>query len=357
MPPLKVLLCHPGASWAVGDVYRGLLPALERAGHTVVQYALDGRIQFAEGWLKWVWNHGGRKTEKPSLADTIYQASVGIIERALRFQPDWIISVANMYLHPEALIMLKRAGMHTAILYTESPYDDEQQLLTAPLVDACWVNERSSVTPFRAVQPNTWYYQHAIDPEQHKAEADEALPEVPAHDVVFVGTGWHERIELLSAVDWEGIDLGLYGSWELLGPRHHLRQYLRGGITPNRVAAELYRRAKIGINLHRLSRGWGRDVPRIEHAESINPRCYELAACGSFYVTDFRAELSEIFGSLVPTFTTPAELTALLRRYLADETARRDVAAQLPARVAQQTFDARVAQMIDNLEEVTWQLK
>lgn len=349
---LRVLLVHPGADWSISDVWWGIRSAMERQGVEVIDYAMNGRLTAANKYLMGVWRAGGKKAPKPNQADLIYHASVGVLERALRFRVDWIFIVSAMYFHPDVLILARRAGLRTAALFTESPYDDEQQLRVAPAFDACWVNERASVAKFREVQPRTWYYQHAIDPERHTPGAQEGDEDVPAHDVVFVGTGFWERCQLLSATDWTGIDFGLYGAWELLGSRSKLRQYIRGDITPNARTAALYRRAKVGLNLHRTSTDFGRDMPQIEGAESMGPRCYELAAAGLPFVTDYRAEVPQVFGDLVPTFTNGRELRAALDRLLADQRERERIAAALPACVAGHTFDNRVAGMLTQLQEV-----
>ena len=228
------------------------------------------------------------------------------------------------------------------------------QLRMAPFADICWVNERTSVERFRKVNPNTFYLAHACDPAKHypKAKADE---NVPAHDVVFVGTGFQERIEILGAVDWSGIDFGLYGSWALLGSRHRLRRYIRGKMIDNDETAALYRRAKIGLNLYRQSMGFGRKAPRIEYAESLSPRAYELAACGRFYVSEHRAESEEVFGSLVPTFQSPDELAPLLRSWLKNDAAREIVSRRLAYTVKGHAWKDRAEQMIGDLNSVLGQ--
>jgi spore maturation protein CgeB len=335
---VKLLVVHPGASWSVADLYSGLVPAFERAGAEVVQYALDGRITAAGGYLRYLWQRH-QELPRPNQADVSYQASVGAIERALRHNVDWVFVVSGLWLHPDALVMMRRAGLKVCILYTESPYEDDTwQLRLAPYADCVLTNERASVARFAQVT-RAAYYRHAIDPAKHGTTGDD---DVPAHDVVFVGTGWPERIELLTAMDWTGIDLGLYGSWSRLGSRHRLRAHLKGGITPNARTAALYRKARVGLNLHRAA----------DHAESMNPRCYELAACGAFFITDDRPEVAEVFGATVPTFTTAAEAGELIRYYLSHEQERQAIAAQLPALVAGETFDRRAADILAALKEI-----
>jgi spore maturation protein CgeB len=248
--------------------------------------------------------------------------------------------------------LFRRAGLKVATILTESPYDDEREILTAGLSDVVWTNERASVATFTPHCPRVYYWQHAHDPARHHPDTQAGdIADAPAHEVVFVATGFWERAEMLSAVNWDGIDFGLYGAWGLLGSRHPLRKHLRESVVHNSITAALYRKAKIGLNIHRTSIGWGRNAEHVLGAESMNPRCYELAACGSFFITDYRPEVGEIFGEVVPTFSTPAELEELIRHYLAhgDERARR--LAQAQTLIAGHTFDARVADLIRKLEE------
>lgn len=340
------------ASWAVADVWRGAFDALTRAGVEVVQYALDGRIAYWQLWFKWMWNRHKRQgvaIGDYSESDILFAASQDIVLKALHHRVDWVLVIAGTYVHPEGLVMLRRAGIRLAVILTESPYSDVQEIGITRIANVVWTNERASV-PIFSQYGQCHYWQHAMDPERHGVEATGADDTVPAHDVVFVGTGFEERIQTLEAVNWDGIDFGLYGSWTLLGSRHPLRKHLRAGVIDNRATAALYRKAKIGLNLHRTSVGWGRNVEHIKLvAESMNPRCYELAACGRFFVSDYRAEVSEVFGGLVPTFETAAELEALLRHYLADDQARMSIAAQLPGAVSPHTFDARISRLLEVL--------
>lgn len=351
-PNVRILLVHPGASWSTADIWTGLKGALERAGVELVNYALDGRIGYAGAFLDQAWRMK-RKAEpdcvKYTDADVFYLASTGVLERALRFECDWAIVVSGMYIHPDAMIMLRRAGVKVALLLSESPYNDDRALPFAECADVVWVNERSRVPVFRERNPHTYYWQHAIDPMRHKRGATETDKEAATHDVVFVGTGFVERIWTLEAVDWSGIDLGLYGTWNLIGSRNRLRQHLRGPVVPNDVTAALYRRAKVGLNLHRTSVTYGRVVPHIEDAESMGPRCYELAATGCFFATDYRAEVADVFGTTVPVFHSPQELEETIRYYLAHDDERQAIADSLPGMVTSHTFDDRVAEMLSVL--------
>ena len=350
---MRILAVQPGASYSTADVYVGMVKALERQGHEIVKYALDSRIDFSGRYLNQAWKRA--KHTQPSLlpptpADILYLAGQGVLERSLRHEVDCVLIFSAMYLHPDILVMLKRAGQRIGVVLTESPYDDLMQSRILSDVDIAWTNERSSVNFLRAFNSEVFYLPPAYDPERHYPA--ESSPDVPAHDVVFVGSGFSERIDLLSAVNWDGIDLGLYGTWDLLGSRNKLRQYLRDSIIPNETSVDLYRRAAIGLNLYRTSIGFGRDAPHITYAESLNPRAVELAACGVFTISDYRMEVDETFGSAVPTFQDAAQLETLIRHYLTRPALRESMAARYRDALADWTFEARARQIISDITQV-----
>lgn len=349
---MKLLLISPGASYSTADVEAGLLYGLEQHGVQVVRYRLDGRIDRSARWLNYNWRRAKKKNptiERPNTADVFYQAGVGALEMALRHQVDGVIAVSAMYLHPDVLILMRRAGLRVFVLFTESPYDLPQELEIAKLVTGCWTNERSSVDAFRAVNPNSGYVPHGWHPLRHVPGPQSGDEDVQAHDVVFVGSAFPERVEWLNRVDWSGIDLGLYGMWQALKKNDPLRAFVRQGTVDNAVTSALYRRAKIGLNLYRTSIGYGYGE-HITYAESMNPRAYELAACGAFHVSTYREEVREVFGELVPTFSSPYEASAVIRAWLADDEGRAQVQSELPARVAESSWVNRSTQVIGDIQ-------
>jgi Glycosyl transferases group 1 len=352
---LRVLLIEPGASWSTADVSAGLLYGLDRAAVSVVRYRLDARIERSNRELYSRWRRVKRNRPdigKPNAADVFFQAGSDALTMALYHGVDAVIAVSAMYLHPAIIRLMKMAGLRVFLLFTESPYDLPAELDLARIVAGCWTNERSSLRAFRGVTPASGYLPHAWHPERHTPIPQPGDERVPAHDVVFVGSAFQERIDWLHRIDWTGIDLGLYGMWEALARKDPLQQYVRGQITDNRVTAALYRRAKITINLYRTSRGWGPAAPQIAYAESLNPRAYELAACGAFHLSTYRAEVPEVFGDLVPTFAHPDEASALIRQWLAQPEERAAIAAQLPACVAEMSWTARAASVVRDLGSI-----
>lgn len=355
---MRVLLAHPGASWSTADVFDGLNYGLQQLGVQVEHYRLDTRLEASTNALHALWRKR-KKTQpdlpKPNQVDIVYHAGVGIVEAALRTQPDVVLIVSAMFLHPDVVVMLKRARQRVCVLFTESPYDHAEELRIASMVDGCWTNERACLEDFRAVNPCSGYLPHAWHPLKHGPSMELGV-EVKAHDVVFVGSFFPERVEFFNAIDWTGIDLGIYGTWKGLGLKKQVRSCCYAEQVENVYASALYRAAKIGINLYR-TRGSKR-LP-LTHAnglrlepESLSPRAYELAACGVFSISEYRAEIPEVFGDRVPTFTTPTEASALIRLWLQDESLRQEVAAELPACVAEASWVDRAKTVVGDLQRL-----
>jgi len=86
--------------------------------------------------------------------------------------------------------------------------------------------------------------------------------------------------------------------------------------------------------------------------DSMGPRCYELAATGTFFISEYRPEVEEVFGDLVPTFDTPDEMARLVGTYIQDPARREAVQRELPGAVAAHTWHDRARQLVDDLDEV-----
>jgi len=374
---LRVLVVHPGATTSTHDVYEGLMEGLASQPVEVQDWALDERIEAAGGYLTYLHKRlqgRGITSHAPTPGQILYRAGAELVERALRWQPDWLVVVSAMYLHPDVMVLLRRAGLKVALVLTESPYDATSEMRLIPWAHLVTTNEITCVSRYRHAAkrgddcpaelrgtqaPEVIYLPWAQSPTRHNPSASQAPAkmsdgsDVPSHDVVFVGTGFQERIDLLSAVRWSGIDLGLYGNWQLLHGRSVLRRYVRGAEVLSNVTHALYRKAKVGLNPHRLSVGFGVDAPRIASASSANLRCYELAAAGLPFVTDARDEVVQLFGDAVPTYRDAAELERVVRGLLGESARdRANRCRRLQAAVHAHTWQARAQTLVMALTRV-----
>jgi len=362
---MKLLVIHPGANFSIHDVAAGLVRALIGQGHEIGAYGLADRIHVATRWVDYMRRLARQRDpsvtmDRDERLNRIFdEASKDVLAMALDNGVDGVLVMSAMFVPAQTLWRLRRAGIPTGLVLTESPYDDERHEKLAPLADIAWVNERTSVPRLRAVQTETHYLPAAYDPTTHTAGAQPGDDEVPAHDVVFVGTAFQERADLLAAVDWTGIDLGLYGNWsECVGrwrgkARRSLEPHIRGSLVNNRYAAALYRRAKVGLNLYRSSIDFGGKA-HIDVAESMNPRAYELAACGCCQVSNghARTEEDEVLGLAARTFHDAAGLEGQVRYLLANPEAREWCRGIALDNIRLHTFDARARQVMAQFEPV-----
>ena len=323
--PLRILFVRPVMDFSVSDVSRGYERALAAAGHTVIPYDMGQRFMYHTRGI------GDAKREQVDAISKM--ASETILVEAMYANVDLVMIVSALIIHPNSLWLLRQAKIPVLALHTESPYEDEKQSEWASvyptMINA--THERTTAEKYG------WLYlPHAYDPTVHKPLLESGGNGVQDIDVVFVGTGWAERIMLLEKVDWTGIDVRLYGLWPMMTDASPLRRYYVEGCVKNDDSVALYRRAKVAINLHRHGVG----------ATSLNPRAYELAAVGVCTVTDVRAEGAELFGVSQPSFTTANELGAHIRGMLNDAGARQWCADEARRRAKGQTFAARVATLM-----------
>jgi spore maturation protein CgeB len=100
-------------------------------------------------------------------------------------------------------------------------------------------------------------------------------------------------------------------------------------VTSPEETADLYRSTSASFSIHRSMRYVGTDEEITDgEAYSLGPRNWELAACRTFQVSDFRQELVDVFGDTVPLYETPQEMSALLKRAFDDPAWRNDLAYQ-----------------------------
>lgn len=342
---MKLLVVHPGASWATHDVHVGVVEGLRTLGVPLSEFRLDGRIERTNGFLHYLWRKQKRerpelKWPKPTPTDVLYQASQGLVERALERGCTDVLIVSAMFLLPDRLELARRAGLRVWLLCTETPYDIEQELRVAKLAHGVWTHERTAIDRFAAVSPCVGYLPHAWRDGIHNITF---APITDGPDVLFCGSFFKERIEWFEQIDWSGINLHLYGVADGLSKHSPIRQYFKGEIIPNDQLPRLAQSSKIVMNLFRAT---------TERAESLNPRCYEMAASGVCMVSDARAELVEKFGDAVPMFSTPAEASTLIRDLIHDPQRRERCARMAAQSVAHDTWTHRAQQIIDDIR--TW---
>jgi spore maturation protein CgeB len=163
--------------------------------------------------------------------------------------------------------------------------------------------------------------------------------------VGFMGAGYPNRVKILSRLVQAGLPLTIWGyDWPASSV---LSQALREDrYISSREIVEFYNACDIVLNLHSspvASNGIG-------HVDFINPRTFEVPACGAFQLVDRVPELEKFFvlEEELVTFSTEEELMDKARFYMERPSLRASLAARARQRVlSQHTYYHRMEHLLD----------
>jgi spore maturation protein CgeB len=337
---MRVLVVHPGPNYSVADVHNGLVAGLKANGCDVGVFNLDDRIEFYS--RAHVRMDDGSFHKAFDDNDALMMAAKGIEAVCYEWWPDVVVVVSGFFIPPVIWGVLTNRPHHIVYYCTESPYEDDRQGQPSRYVDTVVLNDPTNLDQFRAdVNPNTHYLAHSYDPNVH--HPGKRRPSL-ACDFGFVGTAFPSRIDFFEAVDFAGVDVKLAGNWTGLDDGSPLHKFLHDEpdhCMSNLVTADMYRSSRISANLYR------KEHSEQGHAQgwAIGPREVELAACGTFFLREPRAEGDVLF-PMLPTFTESDEFSDLLRWWLNRPDQARDAAAKARAVIADRTFTNTAAQLL-----------
>lgn len=164
--------------------------------------------------------------------------------------------------------------------------------------------------------------------------------------ISFVGAGYHNRQQLFASL--ADHPFKIWGTeWPKGRPFNELVQLNGRRIKPEEYV-KIFNATDININLHSSTERDGVDPT----GDFVNPRTYELAACGAFQLVDERSLLSEVFepGKEVITFRDTAELKDKIEYYKDKPEERQAIAERARDRVLREhTYDKRIKQMLRHI--------
>lgn len=364
----RILIVHPGPDFSVADVYRGWEKALKKLGHTVMSYTTNDRLTFY-GRARMPdditpCEHGNVPTHQavPDPDEIIRMAVDGLYRELYLFFPDVVFFVSGFYMDPVLLQVIRTRKHKIVILHTESPYQDGEQMTRGELAHLNLLNDPVNIGAWKDLDVPVAYMPHAYDPDIHYPSWK---PDRFETDFLFVGTLFQSRAEFFSAMNFTGLSASFGGSgWDIamsaypevvtrvVDPEkgYRLVDYVGHALdccVPNEETARLYRTARVGINFYRreseesqAGRGW-----------AMGPREVEMAASGLFFLRDPRPESDEVFGDVLPSFSSPEEASALLHWWAARDGQREKLAVRAYERIAARTFDNHARKALTLMEE------
>lgn len=364
----RILLVHPGPDFSVADVYRGWHKALNKAGHTVMEYNTNDRLTYyghsrmPDPGASPCQACGQVPTHKALDNEGIMRFSVdGLYDSLYKFWPDVVFFISAFYITAPMLQVIRTRRHKIVMLHTESPYQDDEQMIRGQFADLNLLNDPVNLDAWDELEIPVAYMPHAYDPDFHYPAARRSYD----CDFTFIGTLFKSRAEFFSQMDFTGLEVSLGGSgWDLAmhdypevvttvmdrNKGHRLVDYLGHPLdhcVPNDETADHYRTARSSINFYRreseaahAGRGW-----------AMGPREIEMAACGLFFLRDPRPESDEVFGHILPSFRSPEEASDMLRFWVKNDSARETAAKAAYERIAARTFDNNTRAALALMEE------
>ncbi|MBI5575345.1 MAG: glycosyltransferase [Deltaproteobacteria bacterium] len=334
----------------VGPFYGGSLPiagycaeALGRLGHEV-EY-IDNS-PYANAFLSI-----DKVTESRTHRDILRMkfgdfASEAVLARIVQFRPDLVLALAQAPLTETVLARLREQGIATAFWFVEDFRHMEY-----------WRAMASSYNYFFAIQNGAFlgslreagavkaaFLPLAASPDIHrKMELSADEEREFGGDVSFVGAGYYNRRKLFEGLT--DFDFRIWGNeWDSCPALQGFLQRNGARIGTEEIV-RIFNAARININLHSSSYHEGVNPD----GDFVNPRTFEIAACGGFQLVDFRSGLPGFFdiGEEIVCFDALEDLRGKIAHYLAHPDEREAVACKGRQRVLRDhTYEQRMEEMI-----------
>lgn len=339
--PLRVLVVLPmyGGSLPVGQY---CARALADLGHTAELFDAPA-FHSAFSAVRGLRITGGRLEQ---VEDAFLQAiSQAVRAKAEQFAPDLVLALAQAPLTRNTLKHFQRQGITTAMWFVE-----DHKLFTywrafAPCYDFFAVIQKEPLLAELAAagHAGALYLPLAALPDFHAPQQlDPAAQRAYGADLSFLGAGYPNRRAAFRQL--RHFDFKIWGSdWEgdeTLAP-HVQRQGAR--ISPEE-AVRIYNASRINLNLHSSIRA----EKSVVEGDFVNPRTFELAACGAFQLVDRRGLMPDLFAEdELATFTDMADLAGKIEYFLKHPEERAAFAERARRRVLRDhTYHRRMEDLI-----------
>ncbi|WP_068620042.1 CgeB family protein [Paenibacillus tuaregi] len=271
---------------------------------------------------------------KESAAELEVSLPGGMLEKAVSMQPDLVLVMNGLHVfppeHTQHVDQIRARGIKVAVWFVDDPYFSDDTALLAPHYDEVFTHELTGVQLYRELGcTRVHYLPLAAGPELYLPQQ---VGEQYQYDICFIGNAFWNRAALFDemASFLQGKKVFIAGGfWERLHEGQKLSSFIRSGWIAPEETARYYNGAKIVINLHRPTEpGQDNRNSRGLAGSSINPRTYEISACGTLQITDVREDLTDYYrpGYDIETFSSTAELQEKIAYYLGNEQERAAVA-------------------------------
>jgi spore maturation protein CgeB len=323
---LRVAVVYPAYGGSL-NLARRSAEALEQLGYEVLRVDPSGhQAEMAEAQRR------GDHTFFRKLEDECMAALTGS-------GVQWLWILAQAPLSVGALRSLRRRGLFAAHWFCEDYRVRPAWRELAPNVDAFFPLQGGHFTEaLQALGVPTY----APLPACAASEACSApLPDESRRALSFFGAPYANRVRFFEAL--ADLPLELFGEGWRENASTLLRPLVRdSGRLSEAQGFDLFRQSALNLNLHSSPSHHGIDPD----GDYVNPRTFEIAACGGFQLCDRRRDLKDAFeeGPEIEAFSSVAELREKIGRWQNDAAGRKRIAQAARRRVlSEHTYEHRLS--------------
>jgi spore maturation protein CgeB len=263
--------------------------------------------------------------------------------------PDLVLSLAQAPLILPMLEQLRRKRFLTAMWFVENyRHLTYWQQLAAGYDFWFVIQQEPCIAALKqAGAKEVRYLPMAADPSVHRPlELTQAEREEYGSDVSFVGAGYANRRAIFPRLLGHEWTFKLWGNeWDGATDLASVLQR-HGARIDTGTCQKVFNASTVNLNLHSWA-GTGLDPD----GDFVNPRTFELAACGAFQLTDRRALLPDVLAAdEVATVSSPDELPGAITHWLGEPEQRLAMAAHARQRVlAEHTYAHRMRDLLSQV--------
>lgn len=268
---------------------------------------------------------------------------------------DILICMAQAPISTRALAELRRKGVITVLWFVEDYLRFTYWKEIAKYYDYVFTIQKGECLDAirKAGATHVHYLPTGCDPRIHAPI--KLTPEERQRwgsPLSFVGAGYHNRRQTFAGL--AHLPFKIWGTeWPGMKPFDRLVQEAGRRLTPEEYT-KIFNATDINLNLHSSNERDGVDPT----GDFLNPRTFELAACGVFQLVDERALLAECFkpGEEIVTFSSVNDLKEKIAYYLERPEERQTIARRGRDRVLRDhTYEKRLEEMLATIYAGSYQ--
>ncbi len=317
--------------------------ALQRIGQCSRGMDMSGFNKGYELLDEMVRSEGGRAISRSAYVQALTTAMMQNFEE----KPiDLLVCMAQAPASAAFLAEMRRRGVVTALWFVEDYLRFTYWRDIAKHYDFVFTIQKGECIDSikRAGAGAVHYLPMACDPLLHRPMAlAPAEREEWGSPISFVGAGYHNRQQMFASL--AHLPFKIWGSeWPSCRPFDAMVQQNARRISPEEYV-KIFNASAINLNLHSSTERDGVEP----NGDFVNPRTFELAACGAFQLVDERSLLGECFtvGQELATFSSLADLKDKIAYFSERPEERAAFAARARERALRDhTYDKRMQQML-----------